>query len=165
MTQESVFESLLLQIERTQDGEPWFGSAREAALSGVTAEQALAHPIAGAPSIWEEVLHMTAWTGEVTRRLGGAKPGAPLEGDWPAVVDSDEDAWAAACAALRVVHRELLDSAKACSPARLGEVIGEVPSPSLGTGTTVAGTLIGLAQHDAYHVGQLFLLRRALKVK
>jgi hypothetical protein len=39
---------------------------RHSLLAGVSPEEAAAHPIAGAHSIGELVLHMTAWTCEVT---------------------------------------------------------------------------------------------------
>ena len=41
-------------------------------------------PIPGAHTIWEIVLHLTAWTREVDRRVLGGEPRFPEEGDWPA---------------------------------------------------------------------------------
>ena len=38
---------------------------------------------------------MTAWTREVTRRLGGGTPALPEDGDWPAVAEVSEAAWKA----------------------------------------------------------------------
>lgn len=46
------------QLERALEGEAWHGPSVLEILEGVTAAQAAAHPIAGAHSIWELVLHL-----------------------------------------------------------------------------------------------------------
>lgn len=161
----SVTTDLLLQIERTQAGEPWYGSSRVQALKGIAFADAAKHPIKGGPSIWELVLHMTSWTREVTRRLGGAAPATPVEGDWPEIATQSARAWTKAKADLAAAHAELVEAASKLSQAQLARRVGELHSPALGTGTTVSGMLVGLAQHDAYHIGQLFVTRRALKGK
>ncbi|MEO5798747.1 MAG: DinB family protein [Gemmatimonadales bacterium] len=165
MKQQSITDALFEQMDRTQGGEPWYGPARELALKGITFTEAAKHPIKGAPSIWELVLHMRSWTREVARRLSGAAPGVPADGDWPPIKIVNARAWTKAKAELAAAHAELIAAARGLSPAWLARIVGELHSPPLGTGTTVAGMLVGLAQHDAYHVGQLFLLRRALKAK
>ena len=66
-----VMASVLKQLNETHAGDPWYGSSRTRVLAGITAHDAAAHPIANGHSIWELVLHMTAWTRETTRRLGG----------------------------------------------------------------------------------------------
>ena len=47
-------------LERTVTGPMWHGPALAEVLDGVTAEQAAAHPVKGAHSIWEIVLHVIA---------------------------------------------------------------------------------------------------------
>ena len=161
----SVTTDLLQQLERTQAGEPWYGSSRVQALKGIAFTDAASHPIKGAPSMWELVLHMTSWTREVSRRIAGAAPATPVDGDWPPVAAVNARAWTRAKSALAEAHTHLLAASSGLRPAQLAKRVGELPSPALGTGTTVAGMLVGLAQHDAYHIGQLFLLRRALRAK
>ena len=78
-------ERIVDQLEREHAGEPWHGTALAAVLQRVTAEQAARRPLAGGHSIWEIVLHMTAWKNEVRHRLSGALAGEPREGDWPPV--------------------------------------------------------------------------------
>ena len=63
------------QVEGALSGPAWHGASLEENLRGLTPEQAAARPVPGAHSIWELVLHITAWAGEVTRRLAGAEPG------------------------------------------------------------------------------------------
>jgi hypothetical protein len=69
--------ALATDLERAVSGQPWHGPSLAMLLEGVTARDAAAHPIAGAHSIWELALHLTAWTDEVARRLGGAAPSEP----------------------------------------------------------------------------------------
>ena len=49
------------------------------------------------------------------------------------------------------------------SAAQLDEQIGTERNRSLGTGVTRRETIHGILQHDAYHLGQIALLKRALR--
>jgi hypothetical protein len=46
------------QLRRCFEGEAWHGPAVLEALHGVSAEEAGAHPVPGAHSIWELTLHL-----------------------------------------------------------------------------------------------------------
>ena len=153
-----VRSAIISQIRETQAGSPWFGGNRAALLSDLTAAQAAAHPIENAHSVWELVLHMTAWTHEVTRRLGGAEPGEPPEGDWPKVGATTAAAWESAKDALADAHAGLLRAIAALPDDRWTAPVGRGD----GAAIDVAGTLVGQAQHDAYHSGQVGLLRKTL---
>jgi uncharacterized damage-inducible protein DinB len=159
---DSTAQSLIQQIQATQAGEPWYGTSRARLLEGLTADQAAAHPIAGGRSIWELVLHMIAWTREVTRRLQGQPVAEPVEGDWPPMPVATAQAWDATQAELAAAHSALVAAVTAMPEARWRQIVGESREPALGTGVDVAGMLVGLAQHDAYHTGQLVIVRRAL---
>jgi uncharacterized damage-inducible protein DinB len=159
---ESAPAALIGQFAATHSGDPWYGSSRSKLLDGIDANQAAAHPIPGAHSIWELVLHMAAWTNEVRRRLEGTPPADPLEGDWPPVGPVTREGWIRALASLNRTHTDLRSAIEALAPDRWSEPVGPVRDPALGTGVSVAGMLVGIAQHDAYHTGQVALLRRAL---
>ena len=159
MANVDIRASLVRQIRDTQAGHPWFGGNRAELLAGLTAAQAASHPVEGAHSVWELVLHMTAWTREVTRRLGGKAPGEPEEGDWPPVTVTSPAAWESAKDALADAHAGLMRTIAALPDARWTASIGQAGG---GSDIDVAGTLVGLAQHDAYHSGQVGLLRKAL---
>jgi uncharacterized damage-inducible protein DinB len=156
----SQMASVIKQLKETHAGDPWYGTSRMRLLAGLTARDAAAHPVPNGHSIWELVLHMTAWTKEATRRLGGAKPAAPAEGDWPAVAAVSEDAWKKAQADLTQAHAELVDAARKQSSDDLDQ--REERDPALGTGVDRPGLIAGLAQHDAYHIGQIAVVRQAL---
>ena len=159
----SVRANLSQQLLTVWNGDPWYGSSSSAILKGITAEEAMAHPLPGAQSIWETVLHMTAWTEETTSRLGGAESKTPSRGDWPKVTGASQDDWMQA-------QRDLLDARKALLEAieHAHEESFQLPVPKKGEGGHTKGvtrthTVSGLADHDVYHLGQIALLKKSLK--
>jgi uncharacterized damage-inducible protein DinB len=150
------------QVGAALSGPAWHGASLEENLAGLSPEQAAARPVAEAHSIWELVLHLSAWAGEVTRRLGGATPAPPAEGDWPAVGAVSSRAWADALARLRSVHEALAEAVRRYPAERWAEQVGGERDAPLGTGVSYAEMVQGLLQHDAYHGGQIGLLRKAM---
>lgn len=150
-------ERLLDELRRAWDGDPWHGDSLRAILDGLTAHSAAARPLANAHSAGEIVLHLTAWTREVTRRLRDRVARDPQDGDWPAA----DRAWEGAVDALARAHAELLDAVAAFPPAELDQTVGDARDRPLGAGVSYAVMLHGIAQHYAYHAGQIALLRKA----
>ncbi len=155
-------ERLRRELESTMDGDPWYGSAVARILEGIEAPAAAAHPVKGAHSIWELVLHMTAWVNEVRRRLEGAKHGEPSEGDWPAVGATTPEAWKQAISSLRGAHAELARTLAATDDAGLARQVGGGQVDATGKPVTLHQTVIGILQHDTYHAGQIAVLKKAL---
>ena len=143
------------QLRRTMDGDAWHGPAVREVLKGVAAAQAAARPVPGGHSIWETVLHIAAWTNAVRRRLLGDPAKLPPEEDWPAVPAPTEQAWTAALEHLAQAQQALLDEVAKVSPQQLDQPIIQGMS-------SIYVTLHGLAQHHAYHAGQIALLKKAL---
>lgn len=147
-------------LQRAYDGEPWHGPSLMSLLADIAPAEAHAHAVQGAHSIWELVLHLAAWGHEVARRMRGAAPALPPEGDWPAPPPSaDAGAWREALGALADAHADVLAALDACPPSRLEALVGT----SDGGPITVAAMVRGLAQHHAYHGGQVALLRKAVR--
>jgi uncharacterized damage-inducible protein DinB len=143
-------------IERSVSGPMWHGPSLTDLVGDVTAEQAAAHPVAGGHSIWELVLHMTSWTEIARERLVGSAKGDPTaEEDWPPVSDESPEAWRAAVERLKDAHRELAVDIAALDDSCL---IGRVP----GKDHSVLTMAHGIVEHDAYHGGQIAILKRAL---
>jgi uncharacterized damage-inducible protein DinB len=153
-------ELVAQQIRLAHDGEAWHGSGLAQILADVTAVQAASRPIPNAHSIWELVLHLTGWTREVTRRLEGADAGVPAEGDWPAVGVVSPSNWDSAKGALADAHRELAEAVSRASEERLAARV----SGKGETAETYQEMLHGLTQHDAYHGGQISLLKKAMTI-
>lgn len=151
------------QIRLAHDGPTWHGAALAENLDGISAEQAASRPLPDAHSVWEIVLHLTGWTNEVARRLEGGEPGLPAEGDWPAVGRVSQQSWARAREALGVAHAALAAAVERFPEDRWRDRVGGERDAPLGTGVSHAAMLTGLLQHDAYHGGQIGLLRKALR--
>ncbi len=152
------------QVRLAHAGPSWHGASLVENLAGINAEQAASRPISEAHSVWEIVLHLSAWVNEVTRRMEGGVPDLPAEGDWPAVGSVSDEAWARATAALAEAHERLAHAVERGTEARWAARVGGERNPPLGTGVTHGTMIAGLLQHDAYHGGQIGLLRKALRL-
>lgn len=145
------------QLKRALEGEAWHGPSVLESLAGVTGDEAAAHPIPGAHSIWELVLHLTSDYSLVLRRLSG--DGRPLaaEEDWPPCPAVTDENWRQATQELKNLNQELRQAVRVFPEARLDEpLVSEVPY-------TAYTQFIGITQHNVYHAGQIALLKRALR--
>jgi uncharacterized damage-inducible protein DinB len=154
-------DRIVEQLQRACNGDAWFGSSVRSSLEAVDAAIATARPIPLAHSISEIVLHLTAWTREVARRLRTGIAQDPDDGDWSVRSITTDAEWAAVVAAFDAANAELATAIAGLDESRLDERIGEVRDRALGSGVTLYVTLHGLAQHHAYHAGQIMLLKRA----
>ena len=150
------------ELQREYDGDPWHGSPLKSILDGVSASQAAAKPLPSAHSIWELVLHMTAWKGEVRKRLSGAPAGDPEEGDWPSPGKQTSETWNEALKRLQAAHERLVETIKQLPEDRLFAATNDPRNRPLGTGVSYYVLLHGIVQHDVYHSGQIAILKKAL---
>jgi uncharacterized damage-inducible protein DinB len=147
-------ESMADQIGRAFRGESWHGPSVLEVLAGVSAEDAAAHPIAGAHSIWEIVLHMTGGYTLVLRRIRGERAQLSPEEEWPPVPECSADAWRESQRTLEELNRELQNAVRAFPAERLSQELGsEYPAYI---------QFCGAPQHDLYHAGQIAILKKAL---
>jgi uncharacterized damage-inducible protein DinB len=153
-------ERIVDQLERGYDGDAWHGSPLGQIMSGVTSAEAAAKPIPGAHSIWELVLHLSAWKSEIRERLKGKSAGQPPVGDFPPVPAPTEAAWSEATAALEREHRELVRLVIGLSDSELDRPVNDLRPGRRGAVPTSWQTLQGILQHDAYHAGQIALLKK-----
>ena len=156
----SESDRLIDQFQRAHDGDTWHGSPIKEILKGVTAEQAARRPPNGAHSIWELVLHVTGWRNEVARRATGEPSGEPAEGDWPAIGDPAPARWDAALAALDASHTALVSVVRGMTDDHLLKPTNDPRNPPAVTGVSYYELLHGIVQHDAYHAGQIAVLKK-----
>jgi len=155
-------ERIVDEMRRAEHGDPWHGAPVRAILAGVPAHAAAARPLAGGHTIWEIVLHMTSWRREVLRRVRTGIADMPVDGDWPPVVETTDGAWAATLAGLAGAHDALVRAVAELPEERLDEIVGDQRDRAAGTGVSYYVLLHGISQHDAYHAGQIALLRKAV---
>jgi uncharacterized damage-inducible protein DinB len=141
------------QLERSFRGGAWHGPSVEEAVAGLDAATARRRPLAAAHSIVELVGHLAFWIETASRRIEGSGEGSVGEGeDWPPLDESD-DGWRRLVARLDAAHRHLHAKVLALDDAALD-------GPVAGCDPTVRGLLLGILQHNAYHGGQIVLLRK-----
>ena len=156
-------DRIIDQLQREYDGDPWHGSPLKAILEGVSAAQAAAKPARSVHSIWELVLHISAWKGEVRRRVSGAPAREPEEGDWPPPGEQTPERWREALQRLQSAQAQLLAAIRQLPESRLYEPTSDPRNKPLGSGVSYYELLHGMVQHDVYHSGQIALLKKALQ--
>ena len=141
-------------LDRVVDGDAWHGPSLLPLLARVPPELAARRVVPGGHTIWELLLHATAWQEIVRRRLAG-EPVVQVSAseDWPPPGPISGGGWTAAVAALAEGRRRLAADLEALPDGRLDD-----PAPG---GGTIYAMLLGLIQHHAYHAGQIALLERA----
>lgn len=153
-------DATLQLIARTMHpsrGQAWHGGPTPVgAVRGVPAAMAQWRPRPGRHTIWELALHSAYWMYAIRRRMQGTAvaqfPRSPA--NWPAMpASATEAAWAADRALLAEEHRLLLQAIEDF-PATLLE------KPSGRKRWTWGDLLIGIAMHDAYHAGQIQIMKR-----
>lgn len=153
---------LLADLRRIYEGDAWHGPAVLEAIQDVTAAQAASRPIPGAHTIYELTHHIAAWIGETASRLQGNPPGMPADGDFPPRSFTVDDAsWSDVRARLERRQAELLEAVNAFDAGRLDEPV-KPGNVNVDGPVTYRALLSGIAQHSAYHAGQIVLLRKAL---
>jgi uncharacterized damage-inducible protein DinB len=144
------------QLKRALEGEAWHGPSLLEVLEGVSARQAAAHPIAGAHSIWELVLHLCSDYGLLLRRLNGDGRQLTDSEGWPVVPEPSAQNWSESVRNLKQLNAELRQAILSFPQGRLDEpLVPEVPY-------TAYTQFIGVTQHSSYHAGQMALLKKAL---
>ena len=151
-------ERLEEQLQRSFDGESWHGPSLREVLDGVTAEEAAQHPIPGAHSIWELVLHLAGTYSLILRRLNGDATDLSPEEDWPTVDAPTAANWSAALNVLRSLNQQLRAAVLRFNPDALDHLMGNHKYSAY-------AQFIGVSQHDLYHAGQIVLLRRSLRAE
>jgi uncharacterized damage-inducible protein DinB len=143
------------QFRRAFDGKAWHGSSIRELLSEVKAARASAHPLAGAHSIWELVLHIEVWT----RAAWSATQGTPMPKivgtpeDWPAVIDASPAAWDNAVSRLFEAKDQLAGAIDQFPEDRLTEIVP-------GRSYDFYHLFHGITQHSLYHAGQIAVLKK-----
>lgn len=144
-------------LNQSFSGGAWHGPALEELLEDVTFEQAAAKPLANAHTIWEIVLHITAWKETVLKRLAGEKADLTTEAEnWPDVAEVTKTSWQNTLARLREAHENLRNMLSQDDESSLQKI---VPGQNYDT----YFMMHGLIHHDLYHAGQIALLKKAIK--
>lgn len=148
------------QLQRSFEGnDAWHCPSVRDLLAAVSAPQAAARPIPGAPTIWELLLHTTVYENVVRRRLEGEHVETPPEAvAWPKPTDTSAAAWLQAKLDFGEARRALRQAVASFPEARLGET-------APGREYTFYVMLHGAIEHALYHAGQVEMLMLAQGVR
>lgn len=150
--------TLLATTIQPRRGQAWHGGPTPVgALRGVTEVAARWRPAPGRHTIWELALHAAYWKYAIRRRLLDADiphfPRSPA--NWPAMPEpASARAWAADKGLLADEHQLLLETIEDFPARLLSRHAGGRKRWSFGD------LIIGIAMHDAYHAGQIQLMKR-----
>jgi uncharacterized damage-inducible protein DinB len=144
------------QLRRILEGEAWHGPSLLELLADVTPAQAASRPVPGVHSIWELVLHLTSDYTLVLRRLAGDGRGLLPDEGWPPCPAPTKENWQAALEQLKQLSRQLRQAVRDFPTDRLDDLLFP-ESP-----WTAYMQFLGVAQHNAYHAGQIALLKRVI---
>lgn len=140
------------QLRRMMFGAAWHGPSVLEALDGLSARAANAHPVPGAHSIGELIAHIDVTQRLILARLRGESPPATDADYFPPVADLSEKALKDAVARLKAQEEEVIGAASRMTDEQL--------AASIPGGATAYETLHGHVQHNAFHAGQIRLLRK-----
>ena len=135
-----------------QHGDCWIGVNYKEVLHGVDAAGAVKNISGNTNNTWQLVAHITYWRTAVVNRLTGSLnpppfadfllPGELSEANWRQALHDFESAYHLLRNAIHNFKEEYLDK----------------PSPK--EGQSFYQLIMGCLQHDAYHLGQLVLLKK-----
>jgi len=150
-----IKETLLKQYDRCYNKNGWFVAVRNA-VDGVTAEQAAWKPEGSDNSIWESLAHISYYNNAYLQRFKGVefeydvadndetfRGGEPTEAAWRAEVEKFDS--------VMIEWRTLIE------PADESKFSEPVPT---NTTRIWADLIADVNAHNAYHGGQILLLRK-----
>lgn len=149
-------------LRRSVFQSPWHGPSLLELIADITADEAAAC-LDHTHSVLELTLHLAVWVEETASRLEGKAPAVPAAGDWPPPLRETQEAWRQAQEWLARAGTALTAAAASFPESRLDEVVGARPGSPAGSDITFGTMLIGIAEYNAYHAGQIAILKRLLR--
>lgn len=144
------------QLHEVFEGYPWFGKSISDYLQEVPGES-LNFSMNGGHSVGQIINHMIVWREYVIDQMAGLPPkvtvGGP--GDWTDARFAPEDK-NPLFARFRETQRQLIQTLQMKDDSLLEQPVSGKPF-------TMEKLLVGIIQHDIYHLGQIFLLNTAFK--
>ena len=136
-----------------QHGDCWVGTNYKEVLHGIDAARAVKNISGKTNNAWQLVAHITYWRTRVVNRLTGSDNPPPFQ-DFLLPEDLDEDNWRQTLHDFESAYHLLRNAIHYFKEENLDK-----PSPK--EGQTFYQLIMGCLQHDAYHLGQLMLLKKA----
>ncbi len=135
-----------------QHGDCWIGVNFKEVLHDVHAANAAANMPGRSNNIWQLVAHITYWRSRVVNRLTGSDNPPPFP-DFLLPAELNEENWRQTLHDFEAAYHLLRNAIHGFKEDHLDK-----PSPK--EGQTYYQVIMGCLQHDAYHLGQMMLLKK-----
>jgi len=136
-----------------QHGKCWIGLNFREVLHGIDAKKAASDPGEGRNNIWQLVSHITYWRTRVVYRLTGSDNPPPFA-DFLLPDELNEFNWRQTLADFESAYHLLRTALMHFNEENLSK-------PSVKEDQTYYELILGCLQHDAYHMGQIMLLKKS----
>ncbi len=138
-----------------QHGDCWIGNNFKETLHGIDDVMALQSVSEDTNSIWRLVAHITYWRTRVVNRLTGTDNPPPFQ-DFLLPDHPNKENWKQALLDFEAAYHLLRNAIQHFPEDHL-----EKPSPR--ERQTFYELIMGCLQHDAYHLGQMMLLKKSVQ--
>jgi len=135
-----------------QHGDCWIGINFKEAFHGVDAQKAAAAIPGKTNSIWQLTAHLIYWRSTVVNRLTGSSNPPPFP-DFLLPDEMNDESWRQTLHDFEAAYHSLRNAIHNFREDHLDH-----PSPK--EGQTYYQLMLGCLQHDAYHLGQIVLLKK-----
>jgi uncharacterized damage-inducible protein DinB len=142
-------------FSQSYNGEPWIDVTTVGTLADVSAEKAAKKLTPSTNSIWEIVNHLVAWRENVLERVNGKVLTTPEHNYFTAVEDTSEAAWKASLAKLENTQQQWIAFLESFDENQFDTIYPN-------NGLNYYQHIHGILHHDAYHLGQIVLLKKLL---
>lgn len=150
----AILKRLITTYEALQHGNCWLDYNAENVINRISAQQALAKAYEGGNTIWQLVNHVAYWRTRVGNRLVYGKDIAPAGENFYLPEDHSEQSWQQSRNAFQASYEYIYQAILNFDETQLDE-------KAEGYDGTYYTQIIGLIEHDSFHLGQIVLLARA----
>ncbi|MES2849571.1 MAG: DinB family protein [Bacteroidota bacterium] len=140
-----------------QHGDCWIGTNFKETLYGVDATMAAKNISNHTNNIWQLVFHLTYWRTSVINRLNGSLEPPPFK-DFALPDDLTEENWKQTMQDFESAYHQLRSTI-------LNFKADNLDSPSPRPEQSYYQLIMGCLQHDAYHLGQIVIIKKTVDKK
>ena len=157
----STIKEITQQFLNIHRGRNWFGQSYEIKLQDLGTEYYFIRPYPEVHSVAELMAHGTAWRKDAVLKIttGKGKLTEVSEEDWPSLDSLKEKGWDA-------IYKEYEDSVDLLIRSLADKdddfLNMEYHDPEFGGTYPFSFAVVGIVQHDLYHLGQLGLVAKML---
>jgi uncharacterized damage-inducible protein DinB len=149
----------ITRIEEIYSGNPWYGNSILETLKNINSGEAVKEIFPGGHTMVDLIYHMITWRYFTVKQLQGDGEYDVKQNDqndWRAIDYNKKNLWEDTLSDFENMHKALLTELKNFKDEKLEE---KIPARNF----TYEYLLSGLIQHDIYHLGQIGLIKSALK--